>query len=380
MRTSALEVVRETMVVFRKEIRELFRDYRTILGSLGVPLVLFPVLAMILSFGGQSGGLGTPTEVLVTVSGPGSREISEFFRSRDELRLVELTGASPLRHAIANGRMDVAVDLGGTPLIAVIFDNTSHRSSTAAELIIDLLNAYLGGSAAVEGNGIALAPLHSPAAGAGTLIMSFLLPVIVLVAAAIGPLASAADLGAGEKERRTLQSLFGSPARRSSILSGKFLAVVVMALVGVIAFFAGSGLAWFATRSVTEGVELILTARMGFLIAYVAFLSALTFSGIELLISIYARSLKAAQTFCVPVLILASAAGYATVLVDLRSPALWYYHVPLLNLGLLVKGAVLNVLQPVQMALVSFWVGVYVLGAFALGRWLVNREAVYRTV
>lgn len=400
MRSPAHAAVREALVVFRKEVTELFRDYRTVLVSIGVPLVLFPLLAAILTYGEESGGIGTAAETVVSVSGSETAGVSRFLRSRGELTIVDLPLSTSVRDAIADGGIDVAVVLegaavrtgAGPPHVSVVFDNTNRRSLAAGELLTAMLEEYRAhptGANGTDGAGIALvsvpfsvqpAPLHPLAAGAGTLVLAFILPVIVLISAAIGPLASAADLGAGEKERRTLEALLGSPARRSTVLVGKFAAVATMGFLGIVSFVAGAGLAYIATRTLIVGLEFNVTVLTVLFVAYAAVLAALTFSAIELLISLFARSSKAAQTFCVPVLILASAAGYAAIAVDMRSISLWYYHVPLLNLGLMVKGAVLGNPRPAGTLISSLWVLVYVLAAFSAGKRIIERESVFRSV
>ncbi|MFO7875283.1 MAG: hypothetical protein R6U55_01695, partial [Desulfovermiculus sp.] len=153
-----------------------------------------------------------------------------------------------------------------------------------------------------------------------------------------------------------------------------------MGLLGVFSFVAGGGLAYLATRTATEELVFAVTAMTVVSVVYSAILAALIFAAIELLISLYARSSKAAQTFSVPVLIVASAIGYATVLVDMRSLPLWYYHLPLLNLGVMIKGAVLGNLQPAGIIIGSLWALGYLLGMFGLGTWLINRESVLRSV
>ncbi len=384
MKSPAFAAIRETVIVFRKEITELLRDYRTVLASFCVPLVLFPLLAAILAYGGQSGGIGTPTDITVSVAGPETDGIAGFLRSRDTLRVVEIPASRTVQEAVSDGGIDVAVVPEGSSHVSVVFDNTNHRSLAGGELVTDLLKEYLVYTESAARVSIPISvhlePIHPLATGAGTLVLSFLLPVIILVSAAIGSLASAADLGAGEKERRTLESLLGSPARRSAILAGKFAAVVTMGVLGIFSFVAGGGLAYIATRSVTQGIEFTLVSSTMILIVYAAGLAAMTFSAIELLISVSARSSKAAQTLFVPVLIIASATGYAASVIDMRSLSLWYYHVPLLNIGLIVKGAVLDRSHPAGILIVSLWVVVYVLGAFSVGKRIINHETVFRSV
>ncbi len=71
------------------------------------------------------------------------------------------------------------------------------------------------------------------------LILSTLLPFLMFVFAALSPVALASDTGAGEKERYTLEPLLTNPVSKKEILSGKYLCLIVMGLIGTTAFAAG---------------------------------------------------------------------------------------------------------------------------------------------
>jgi sodium transport system permease protein len=56
-------------------------------------------------------------------------------------------------------------------------------------------------------------------------------------------LPAALEVGAGEKQRQSLEMLLGATGRRGELVLGKLLAVVVTGAIGVAAFLGGVGLA-----------------------------------------------------------------------------------------------------------------------------------------
>src|SRR3712207_8932641 len=73
----------------------------------------------------------------------------------------------------------------------------------------------------------------------GKFMLSMMLPMMLIIFAASGPIAAATDLGAGEKERGTLEPLLTTQASRMSLLWGKFLAITVMGILTTLAFLGG---------------------------------------------------------------------------------------------------------------------------------------------
>ncbi|TVQ38903.1 MAG: hypothetical protein EA384_07890, partial [Spirochaetaceae bacterium] len=290
---------------------------------------------------------------------------------------------------VSSGEYGVALRLRDAGVVVeLIYNNAEPRSAELAAGVRSALEQYSAGIAARRLEELGLAgdlltpivlenhPLHYGPRAAGTLALSFLVPVLALIAAAIGPIAAAGDLGAGEKERGTIEPLFGTCASRAAVVVGKFVAVTVMALIGVASFFVGAGLAYLAGPVFYDAVRLEFSVDFQ-TVAATAILVALTatvFSAIELTISLSARSAKAAQAFFLPVLILASASGYGAVAVS-DAPA-WFAHVPLLNLGLAMKGTVAGV--PFYPVLVALWALSYVTAALAIASAVVRNEAVLR--
>lgn len=377
--------VAQVRTVLAKELTELFRDWRTILVSVAVPLVLFPLLASLAFVRGEA----SSDRPLIAIVGADHLAIVPFLASLDRYDLVFVSPGETAELGVGSAEYGLALRIHELGTVVELIYNSAESQS--AELAATVRAALQQHSAAISARRLAelglatdlLTPIvlqnrplnHGPRA-AGTLALSLLVPVLALLSAAIGPMAAAGDLGAGEKERGTIEPLFGTCAARGAVVAGKFLAVTAMAIIGVASFFVGAGLAYLAGPVLHDAVHLeflvewrTVAATVGFLV-----LTATLFSAIELTISLSARSPKAAQACFLPVLILASASGYAAIAVS--SPMAWFAHVPLLNLGLALKGTISGV--PFYPVLVALWVLGYITLALTLASVVVRSETVLR--
>jgi sodium transport system permease protein len=115
----------------------------------------------------------------------------------------------------------------------------------------------------------------------------------------------AIDIGAGEKERGTLETLLICPISRSAIVMGKFLTVLTTGLVAALITVVSFG-SWGYVIGSMMGVDIVekamstlglidLTLILALLIPLTAIFAALLLS-----LSIYARSYKEAQNYIGP--------------------------------------------------------------------------------
>jgi membrane protease YdiL (CAAX protease family) len=111
-------------------------------------------------------------------------------------------------------------------------------------------------------------PLSSPAQAASNGFLSFFLPYILITMILTGGFSAALDSSAGERERKTLESLLLTPAPRSRVLLGKIGAVTTVSLAAAIA-------AIYAVGSVV-GVALQLLLGPTLLPSYVVRLIGVT--------------------------------------------------------------------------------------------------------
>ncbi len=166
-----------------------------------------------------------------------------------------------------------------------------------------------------------------------------LLPYLLILMSFVGALYPATDLGAGEKERLTLETLLVSPAARSEIALAKFGVVFLSAMVASIA--ATGSMAWtFASGLAGKEIGAMFRLDLSPLqvmtcLLLIAPLAAI-FSAVMLALSLYAKSQKEAQSLMMPlqflIVIPAMISMIPTIELDLALAC-----VPILNAALALR-------------------------------------------
>lgn len=129
-----------------------------------------------------------------------------------------------------------------------------------------------------------------------------LLPYLIIAFGFMGGMFPAIDLGAGEKERQTLETILLAPVSRTSIAIGKFLVIfttsLVTALMGVLALTIAAR--QFAPKALIDMFEGGISPATAAQAALLAIPAAAAFGGLLLAVSIFARSFKEAQSYIGP--------------------------------------------------------------------------------
>ncbi len=130
------------------------------------------------------------------------------------------------------------------------------------------------------------------------------LPYMFLLFCFSGAMYPALDLGAGEKERGTLETILTSPASQIEILSGKFVVVSIFGIMSVIFGLMGMLAAVKLNPDIPEEIVSIAMTILGtkpvVLILSLLIPIALFFASFLLSISFYAKTFKEAQSIMGP--------------------------------------------------------------------------------
>ncbi|MFP4430144.1 MAG: ABC transporter permease [Spirochaetaceae bacterium] len=385
--------MRTLFVVFRKELTDLFRDARSVSVSLLVPVVLFPLVfgVMATNLRNQRDPAEAPIVVATGVLDPA------LAGALAEIPLLAVETVADPEGAVTAGDAEVALTGGSydplRPELTLLYLPENPRSLLGADLVEDVvirvtvsLRRSLLESVPIDGVDGSLAEpvdldrraLGNPAERAGSDFLGFLVPLLLIVATCISPLPSAADLGAGEKERGTLSTLLVSPTGGASLILGKLGAVSVMGILGTLSFGVGVAISLSISPDLLGVDDMVFAIPPGRILLLAAFgvALALCFSAVELLLSLLAKSPKEAQVFYVPLLILSTAAGYGTYLMDLSRLSPWLPHLPVLNVGLAVKQIVFGDGAPHLPLIAGAWMAVYLALAVVASVRLVRNEKV----
>jgi sodium transport system permease protein len=207
-----------------------------------------------------------------------------------------------------------------------------------------------------------------------------MLPYLLFLICLSGAMAPATDIGAGEKERGTLETLLISPIDRNKIVMGKFLTIAfagtMTALITVL-----SMVIWGLVLSQGMAIKFVADfmaqiAILDFLLIFLMLVPVVAiFSAVLLSISIYAKSFKEAQSYMGPMTILVVVPIMLALLPGVELKGGWAW-VPVTNVSLAMKELVKGTMDYYQLFAI-FGSTVIIAGAlFAFCVYWFNQEKV----
>jgi len=391
--------------VYLKELLELVRDRKTFIFT-----VLVPIIAMPLIFGGL-GYLSSKMfkkaqhkELSYAIFGKANApQLSERFAREKGLREVELASADGIKNAIDHERIHFALVIppgfdermlahqqANVELHynnAVAMDMTRKRVTA----VIDAHNGALRARALsalkmsrAELN-FALNPIRLEEISTADTrervgaLVGGALPYILLMVCLMAAMYPAIDLGAGEKERGTLETLLLAPIPRTSLVLAKFLVLFTVGLTSALLMVASMGSLLAVFGASLEGGLAQMVRAIGFadlaMVALMLVPTAAIFASILLSISIYAKTYKEASGMISPLMMLLIVPIIVAMLPGVELNWFWSM-VPLTNVSLAMKELVKGTMDYRMFAAILLSTTLIAGALLAWCRWWFNREEV----
>lgn len=362
-------------IATRKELREIVRDKRSLYVLLLLPIVLYPLLLVgsLLAANAQVAKLAKAKHVVwvqglerlpaelrerLSVVQPIVEQPEKKFRLVLEEAPPEFSAEAPevSEWDEALVRQRVAAILPAVPELArdqtatfeVRYNGARDASGLVSRGISRSIAEWREGlvEARIKEEGIAVAALRPVEAkrvdrGPPGALAARTLSLLVVILALSSAFYPALDLGAGEKERGTLETWLLAPVPRVVIAMGKIGATFLLALASAALNLLSLGVTFASAARFTPGGLEELQLTMGLWVPFVMLLVlvplVLLFSALSLALATFAASYKEGQAYLTPVMALGTLPAMAAALpgVDL-TPSLAL--VPVLGAVLLMKG------------------------------------------
>ncbi len=317
-------------IIFRKELKDTLRDRRTLFF-----MIVFPILIIPLIIGGIPKIMVSMMEKKMTeritiaiIGEENSPELMDMFGMADSINVTFNVEIDSIEQSIRKKDIDGAliipdrfsemVNSMETAQITMVYISSDDLEATKKRME-SVINKYRESkidqrldrlklhSKTLEPVKINHRNIASEKEMIGKLAGGWL-PYMFILYCFMGAMYPALDLGAGEKERGTIETLLTSPAGRMEILLGKLgvisLSGFLSAISGIIGLFVG-------LQFMTElPIEIITTMKSIIEIKTIALILSLIvpvsifFSAVLLSISFYAKSFKEAQSLVTPINIL----------------------------------------------------------------------------
>ena len=185
------------------------------------------------------------------------------------------------------------------------------------------------------------------------MVLASMLPMLMMMFLYSGCASVAPESIAGEKERGTIATMLITPTRRSHIAIGKIFALAVVALLSGMSSAVGTILALPKLMGgVMDGMDTnIYGAREYLLLAAVILSTVLLLVTLISLLSAYARTIKEAQTYGTPVMLLVTVVGASAMFGGGASKELLHYCIPIYNSTQCMVGIFSFSVMPVGVAI-----------------------------
>ncbi|EOD00070.1 ABC transporter permease [Caldisalinibacter kiritimatiensis] len=381
-------------IVFKKELKDTFRDRKTIFSSIIIPILIFPILALAIGSGTSKFIEEGEKPIDIAIISEENYDVVNFLKNHQGVSVKEVENPNEALEELEikaivkiNRDFDKNIQKGLTGGIEIIYDESSQKSSMAEPRLRSIIKQYADNlvvkrlkAKGINPNILNAVDIKSSSLsveedGYGIMLFSMMLPMLLTIWSAAGGIPSATDLGAGEKERQTLEPLLTTNASRTSIILGKYFTVVTAGIIATIASLIGFILATQISPDFL-GTGVILPIKSIIVIALFCIGLTLTFSGLELAISFFARNFKEAQTYLTPITIILLIPAYFTMYLDGKAIPDSYFYIPVINIISIIKEALVSIYNPIHIITVSIWTIIYISIAIFITVKMFNKESV----
>lgn len=396
--------MKDMYIIFRKEMLDILRDRRTIITTLLVPLFLYPILFNLITKISISQAKKAQAKVLkVAIINHGNASaFKNLIANNKKFKIVENIPEDSVRIYIQQNKLDGAFVFSKNfderiknlkaGRVKLYFKSTEDQDITKRRLksVIDefekqLLKdrfSYLNlDTSIVETLKLTEVDVATTQERLGKTIGGFL-PYIFVIFCLMGCMYPAIDLGAGEKERGTLETLLTAPVNRFQILLGKFSVVVIAgiatAAISIVGLYIGFRQVKEIPHELFDVILSILEVKSVVLLMSLLLPLTIFFAGMLLSLSFYARSFKEAQSLVSPlfiVVIIPAAIGLIPGITLNFSTAL----VPILNVSLATKEIIAGTIKLDLLILTYFSLIILaILSLVATTRWSLRESVIFR--
>ncbi|WP_069651016.1 ABC transporter permease [Caloranaerobacter ferrireducens] len=380
-------------IVFKKEIKDTFRDRKTIFTSIIIPILIFPILSLALGSGVSDIIEEDTKPINIAVISENNNGLLKYLTIHEGINIVNTDEPEKSLEKLEvkaivkiDKYFDEKVNNDEFGTVEIIYDESSQKSSMAYPRLKSIINDYsqiivskrlkeLG----TDNNILKVVDIKAISiakeGGFGIIMFSMMLPMFLTIWSAVGGIPAATDLGAGEKERQTLEPLLTTRINRTSLLIGKYFTVVVAGIIATLASLTGFII---ATRLNSDlfGTISNLPINTILIIGLFCIGLTLTFSSLELAVSFYARNFKEAQTYLTPITIIMLIPTYLTMYLDGKAIPKVYFNIPIINVISIIKEALVSIYNPVHIGIVLIWMIIYIAVALTVTVKLFNKETV----
>jgi sodium transport system permease protein len=342
----AISRLHTILTVAKKELTDHMRDKRTTLLVLLISIALGPLVLMGLGYFITNIEQKFEKKEVFVMGQQHSPELVNFMQRQD----ITIKDPKPdFRELVKQGKHDAVLVIPenfsqkfvtGEAKVELVYDDTRQDAGNAAISVLrGVMRSFnqevAGQRLAARGVSTSiLRPVEVQNTNLGTaaqraVALLFIIPWITLIGCVTGCTSMAVDLGAGERERGSLEPLLMTPIAREALVLGKALAVSLYAFGIAILTMLGFALTLkFANLPTITGVITLTFEQYAiFFLMIATFAPAMAL--LQILLSTYGRTFKEGQTYAAYAIQLVALLPAVAMLGQFKD-AMWQLFVPVL--------------------------------------------------
>ncbi|MGG4407377.1 ABC transporter permease [Niallia taxi] len=344
--------------IYLKELKDSFRDKRTLLLTVFLPIIIMTLLTLFYEKL-VSEGEGESYRLAVAANLP--EEIRTSLLANSSIELVEEKNPE---EALQNGEAQAALltDDNFANLVAekqnaeltIIGDSFSQSSSTLMSLTQAALSQYesIIVSERLEALGVeadTIKPLsitqeelsEDPTIN----LVAMLIPLILAVAISVGAGPSAADFFSGEKEKKTMEALLMTPVNRSTLVFAKWLTISTIGTVtGIITLLVVVLEIAFLTENLKNAIEIGDNFGLSVILAIVlTIVYSMFIASLLMLTSIIGKTIKESQSYSAPIMMVTILPLMFMSNVGINELEFKHFAIPVMNIYSLLKELIFGI-------------------------------------
>jgi len=340
--------------VFRKEVKENFRDRRAVFNSLLIGPILFPLMFIALVWFTTSAQQERAEQVL-EVPVVGAENAPSLVRFLEQQGMV-IKAAPDDPEAVVRSQEELVIlripdaypekwNRGEPAPVEVIADPSRQESSVPVNRVKNLLSAYaqtigvlrlqLRGVAPQAASPILVRDVDLSTAKSRAILAMIFLPYVLMITAFTGGMHLAMDTTAGEKERKSLEPLLINPVPRWQIMTGKLATTMVFAMASLALTLLSFKIVLPLMPMGAFGIDLSITTHAMILILLVIAPVAILAASLLTLLASFAKSYREAQSYMGLVVMIPLIPSIIFMANPIK-PDTWMMSIPLFSQNLLI--------------------------------------------
>jgi ABC-2 type transport system permease protein len=341
--------------ILAKELKELVRDPKILIGLIIIPVVIFPVLGAVLGYAQQTaidearegrmlilnndGGNWSQTLIdyldynatITVLEDVSPQEVVDqgLLAANNSTQFIEIPegfSENLTRHMASDPAVTARVNIFGEFSVGGVFSNLGSTGVTSRVYYFNRLVApdalFTSQSAIIKGE---IQPNVDPATLSGLMLsQSIALPVTILILLTYSMQIAATSV-AMEKEEKTLETLLTLPVDRFAVLMGKLTSAAIVSGIGALTYMVGYS---YMLGSVTMGMDVgtgidlvalgLVPSLLGYaLLGITLFVTLLSGLALAVIMSAFAEDVRSATALV----------GYVYPLIFIPSLALMYLDI-----------------------------------------------------